>query len=180
MYFYEVERKSKRWPVKVILRLMQKALLNSYLIYKCATNKPMKRIRFYINVSEGLMYTLRNKRIMSAEIQGTPKGGTGCKLQILAGSRNDCVVCSDRFTKRKRTAYECIYCRRGCCPTFLWNIISTYRWTSDFSSRSKKRSIYLSKELLASNNASFCIHYLLLNLCNYNQPKSQFWSSAQK
>ena len=92
MYFYEVERKSKRWPVKVILRLMQKALLNSYLLYKCATNKPMKRIRFYINVSEGLMYTLRNKRIMSAEIQGTPKGGTGCKLQILAGSRNDCVV----------------------------------------------------------------------------------------
>ena len=61
MYFYEVERKSRRWPVKVILRLMQKALLTSFLLYKCVANKPMKRIRFYIKAFDGLMNPLRNK-----------------------------------------------------------------------------------------------------------------------
>ncbi|XP_071482136.1 piggyBac transposable element-derived protein 4-like [Diadema antillarum] len=34
MYEYEVERKTRRWTIKVAMRLIQKALLNVYILYE--------------------------------------------------------------------------------------------------------------------------------------------------
>ena len=54
MYEYEVERKSQRWTLKVAMRLMQKALLNAYILYAFINDDPMPRNKFYYIVIEAM------------------------------------------------------------------------------------------------------------------------------
>ncbi len=78
----------------------------------------MPRLRFYVKIFEGLMNPLRNKNMIPQALQPNERGDV-CNLEVINGrKREDCMVCSDRASKkRKRTAYECIKCKKGCCPT---------------------------------------------------------------
>ena len=118
VYSYEVERRTRRWPVKVLLRLMQKALLNSYVLHKALAEKPMKRLRFYVKVFEGLMNPARNRRIRPQYLRPDIEGKICQMEQLQGGKRKHCMVCSSRQEgKSKRTAFQCVRCQRGCCPT---------------------------------------------------------------
>ena len=75
--FYEVERKSRRWPVTFLLRNLQKALLNSYILYKETTTKPIARLRFYVKVFEALVNPQRLKRTLPVSLVNTEEG---CKI----------------------------------------------------------------------------------------------------
>ena len=54
MYSYASERKSKSWSKKVVLNLLTRLLMNSYILYKLTVGHPKTRLEFIKDVIDSL------------------------------------------------------------------------------------------------------------------------------
>lgn len=112
--FYNGERKTIKVWKKVTFNLFQRIMLNAYILYsKNTTDRPiMSRLSFTQSVIESL--ALEFKRNEKKKKPAKPRSKLGLAP---GGKEHDCVQCSNRATKRRRTRYQCLRCLRAVHPT---------------------------------------------------------------
>ncbi|XP_069104900.1 piggyBac transposable element-derived protein 4-like [Argopecten irradians] len=117
MSFYSNNRKSVRVWKKMVIHIISRVLLNSYVLYhNSTTERPVKsRLRFCQEVVEGLA----NDHI-AARRTGIPRPREEVHrqpilLEKLPGRKErDCSVCSDRqHSVRRRCKTRCTRCKAG-------------------------------------------------------------------
>lgn len=116
--YYCFQRKSIKWWKKVFFWLLETAVVNSYILYKEATQKPMKHIVFRRSLIKSLISYSNpserprpGRRRSSDSIERLQQG----RHYSAKGKRRDCVVCSNRsHGQRHLTVYYCKTCSD--CP----------------------------------------------------------------
>lgn len=118
---YDLDRKSKKWWIKVFFRLMMTAVFNSYTIYCDVHHKKFSFLDFLVSLAESLINLGRSKmpeRRMHLSERPSKKtrilSNIGDHLLVKEKSRRRCVRCSSR-KKEKRTDCVCKKCNIPLC-----------------------------------------------------------------
>ena len=112
---YALLRKMSKWWRKLFFKLMEVAIVNSYILYnpnrKQNSLKDIRHKMFQKKLVIQLVGNIRNKnakkRGRSSDIEGI--GGLSGRhfiAKIPNGKAKDCAVCSDRKVKRIQTIYH--------------------------------------------------------------------------
>lgn len=112
--FYGDNRKSVKMWKKVVFNLLQRFLINSYVLYtKNTTDSPvMTRLRY----TESVIESLSEEHLQHRE--QTDRHVRRIKPNLVKSNKpKECIVCSNRRRGiRKRTIYICSQCRNGVHP----------------------------------------------------------------
>lgn len=130
LYQYLDERRTLKFWKKVIFNIFGRMVLNSYILYKTNTSKPLTRLDFIISIIEDISKEwLQHKNgcrpispNVSEEICADQQGG-GDAVQnkyfekLPNKKEKNCCVCSIRSTKaggkRKKSTFQCKKCKKG-------------------------------------------------------------------
>lgn len=139
VYQYQDERRSYKWYKKVFQNLLHRVCLNAYILYtetleqrkeqhandpgfNARHYRPMSRERFLKGLISELIGSYKD---VGKEVKDSMTTGTACKLDKLQKTvsssgrprqpERDCVMCSKRGEKRKRSTWECRTCSLGMC-----------------------------------------------------------------
>ena len=130
IYFFQDERKSKRWNRKVFFLLFGRTLFNAYIVYKCNTCSPLIYRKFSESVVSGLIgdfrmpRTQRHKVPLKYAILNPPNPPPPDRLiyhvdhrldYLPNNSKMQCKVCSARGVRR-RVQFSCRRCLVATCP----------------------------------------------------------------
>ena len=119
--YYSFIRRSVKWWRKVFFWLLEVAVVNSYILYKCTVVRPISHREYRYSVIRALA---------TPYIQSAPPRGPGCRRErprmsrhgdperlnqrphfMERGLQRDCVVCSHQFRgSRHRTTFYCKTC----------------------------------------------------------------------
>ncbi|KAG8250158.1 hypothetical protein J6590_108338 [Homalodisca vitripennis] len=117
IYHLTCTRPSKKYWVKIFENFLDMALLNSYILYKQNTDKPMDRHHFTVMIVESLIDDSKEANDSPPQANPGPAGDMEHKLIRLPGVRlRKCVVCSTK-QKISRSHYWCPACNSGVHPT---------------------------------------------------------------
>ena len=131
--YYSFIRKSRKWWRKLFFWLMEVAVVNSFILFQLHSQGKTSHLQYRRALIEslGTRYLQQvpprprpgrpRKRALSIDV-GDPERLNG--RPHFPGKSEDvqpqqCIVCSDRKTKRRRTLYHCSTCRSKppLCPT---------------------------------------------------------------
>ena len=88
MYSYAFERNSKSQSKKVVLNLLTRLLMNSYILYKLIVGHPKTRSKFIKDVIDSLVADYKESQVVSV--------ARNQNIGNLLGKKEmDCIVCSD-------------------------------------------------------------------------------------
>ena len=125
--YYSFVRRSVKWWRKVFFWVMEVAVVNSYILYKCTSTQPVN----HLDYRQSLIRSLA-----TAYVQSVPSSGPGRRRGVSRparsgdperlnrrphfldrGTQGGCVVCSDS-TNRHRTRFFCKTCpsKPSLCP----------------------------------------------------------------
>ena len=127
VYHLASERSTRRYWKKIFHNLLDKSVLNAYILYCDATDDPMSRDNFLLDVIECLCgYGDERPRVPVATADEPPEH----KLVTLEGSKEkDCFVCNQRSkdknssSGRKRSRTWCPACLVGCHKKCEQNLV---------------------------------------------------------
>ncbi|XP_058873687.1 piggyBac transposable element-derived protein 4-like [Acipenser ruthenus] len=133
IYSYENERRSYKWYFKIFFSVINRLVLNSYILYQDTVQQrqqvesdvhlpPLSRRTFLASVIDDFCKNVcDNEKVAPIP----PSLHSGCKLEKMkitktsSGKKRqpekDCTVCSNRKVKRTRTTYTCAACNIGVC-----------------------------------------------------------------
>ncbi|UYV69043.1 hypothetical protein LAZ67_6002162 [Cordylochernes scorpioides] len=118
MNMYQDERKSLKWWRKVFISMSHRTLLNAYIIYRQNTDKPLDRYDFQkVLITELTKDYAKRKEIKYIK---RPMSSTHSLERLPEKKERQCVVCTPKLGRKKRTRYQCISCDKGVCPG-CWN-----------------------------------------------------------
>ena len=141
--YYSFVRRSIKWWRKVFFWLMEVAVVNSYILYRCSTVNPATHREYRLFI----IRALASEFIHSAPPRGpgrprtvarVPRSGDPERLNkaphfLEVGPQRDCVVCSDQFGGSQcRTTYHCKTCpsHPPLCPAACferYHTVDSYR-----------------------------------------------------
>ena len=135
--YYMYPHKCQKWYHTLFHRAVEIALVNGYVVY-CASNSEysvMSAKRFRESVIDGLLdsYTAPNVKVGRRSATHPPLRLTARHFvsSIDGKSKPDCVVCSDRASKkRKQTSYCCKDC--GGIPLCVTPCFMRYHTVVDY------------------------------------------------
>ena len=118
--YYSFIRRSVKWWRKVFFWLMEVAVVNSYILYKCSTVRPLSHREYRSSVVRSLATSYvqtapprgpgRRPRPRSSR-SGDPERLNRQPHFMERGSQRDCVVCSHQSGgNRRRTTFFCKTC----------------------------------------------------------------------
>lgn len=124
LYTYLDERKTLKYWKKVVFSVMNRMLLNSYVLYaehKTANNmKPMPRLNYMQSIIDELSNEwMIKKNCPTNDLPQVPARANNFGIKRLPGRKlRLCKVCSNAQTK-SRSAYVCVRCENGVHPQCL-------------------------------------------------------------
>ena len=139
--YYSFVRRSVKWWRKVFFWMMEVAVVNSYILYKCHTIQPFTHRDYRLSIIRALAAPYiqsappcgpgRPRLTCQQASSGDPDRLNGLShfLEMGAGQR-DCVVCSAQVRgRRHRTKYYCKTCQSHppLCPTLCFERYHTLR-----------------------------------------------------
>ncbi|UYV83427.1 hypothetical protein LAZ67_23000974, partial [Cordylochernes scorpioides] len=111
MNMYQDERKSLKWWRKVFISMIHRTLLNAYIIYRQNTDKPLDRYDFQkVLITELTKDYAKRKEIKYIK---RPMSSTHSLERLPEKKERQCVVCTPKLGRKKRTRYQCISCDKG-------------------------------------------------------------------
>ena len=135
IYFFQDERKSKRWNRKVFFLFFGRTLFNAYIVYKCNTCSPLIYRKFLESVVSGLIEDFRMPRTQQHEVPlnyailNLPNPPPPDRLiyhvdhrlyYLPNNMKMQCKVCSARGVRR-RVRFSCRRCLVATCPvSCIW------------------------------------------------------------
>lgn len=121
LYTYLDERRCMKHWKKVIFNIFGRMILNSYVIYKLNTDRPMDRLQFQVAVIEALAEEWLSVKNAGVNLGGGGDGPVNKKgfgvEQLEGGKEKICSVCSGKNNpegKRRRSRTVCVNCKAGC------------------------------------------------------------------
>jgi len=130
---YQFPHKSSKWYFTIYHRIREVALVNGYIVYSLdkgrdAVSARVFRERAIDNLLEG--YNRETVRRGRPSVSDMPSRLT--ERHFIAKYDNpkykpDCIVCSERQTKRKQTNYKCKQCNKPMCFMPCHEIYHTYK-----------------------------------------------------
>ncbi|UYV82787.1 hypothetical protein LAZ67_22000852 [Cordylochernes scorpioides] len=111
MNMYQDERRSLKWWRKVFISMIHRTLLNAYIIYRQNTDKPLDRYDFQkVLITELTKDYAKRKEIKYIK---RPMSSTHSLERLPEKKERQCVVCTPKLGRKKRTRYQCISCDKG-------------------------------------------------------------------
>jgi len=122
---YSSQRKSFRWPLTIFYRLVDLAALNSFILYTCFCENPMKRrFQFVQDLAEQLVKPHQLRRLSDPKLKSSvkmlikdilklPPEPSVQPTQKKLEKRIYCSQCPPKI--KRKTAYVCAKCQKGQC-----------------------------------------------------------------
>ena len=118
---YDLDRKSKKWWIKVFFRLLMTAVYNAYVIYTEINHKKKHPyIDFLVTLAESMIdegrknLPQRRVRALGRPSKTSKKLTNVDHMPMREESRRRCIRCSSK-KKEKRTRYQCSKCKVPLC-----------------------------------------------------------------
>ena len=135
--------KETKWYRTIYHRLVEIALINSYIVYQKSEENPISQRKFRQQVIDGLLqnYAKDRKCYSRPSLNPMPDRLTErhfVSSYVDSSQKPDCIVCSDRKLpgwKRKQTHFKCKQCDLPMCSSPCHELFHTHR---DFKAAAAK------------------------------------------
>jgi len=120
--YYNVPHRSRRWYIKIIYHMLEIALVNSFVIFKKATNKYPSFLEFRKSIARGLVADARKEKNVA---ETKTKAEISCLLKLVPSlcrlekktPKKTCNICKEKGEERTQSSYWCAKCKVHVCIT---------------------------------------------------------------